>query len=89
MQGSVRPSTALLIGSGLLTAAFAAATPTLISSPLLRRIIRAAVLAVTLYTPVFKPVPLVKNAVVAGVTSGMSAGHGPQLQSPPTGGMRA
>lgn len=75
VQGTVRPSVALLIGSSLLTAAFAAASPVLIASPLLRRIIRAAVLAVTLYTPVFKPVPFLKNAVVAGVTSGTQPSH--------------
>jgi hypothetical protein len=36
---------------------------------LLRRIVHLAVVAVTLYTPVFKPLPFLKNGVVALVTA--------------------
>jgi 4-hydroxybenzoate polyprenyltransferase len=70
VRGSVSPSHALAIGSCCLALAFWSAAS--LQSLILRQIVRFAVVAVTLYTPVFKPLPFVKNAVVAGVTAGES-----------------
>lgn len=68
VAGRVKPAHALLISVALLGAAFG--TSFVAPAACLRTIVRAAVVAVTLYTPVFKPVPLVKNGVVALVTAG-------------------
>lgn len=68
VQGKVKPAHALLISVACLGAAFG--TSFVAPAACLQTIVRAAVVAVTLYTPVFKPVPFVKNCVVASVTAG-------------------
>lgn len=69
VQGRVPPTHALLISLAALGAAFG--TSYAVSGvSALSSIVRAAVVAVTLYTPCFKPVPFIKNLVVAAVTGG-------------------
>lgn len=64
------------------TAAAAAASPR--PMLLLRRIVHLSVLAVTLYTPVFKPLPFLKNGVVALVTAASVALGGLAALAVPT-----
>ncbi len=67
--GKVQPHYALGLGVGCLALALLVGMWAAPSGSLLALIVRLAVVAVTLYTPVFKPVPFLKNGVVAAVTA--------------------
>lgn len=68
VQGKVPSAHALLISLASLGLAFG--TSFVVPAAALKHIVRAAVVAVVLYTPCFKSLPFLKNLVVASVTGG-------------------
>lgn len=80
VQGKVQPQHALLLSLACLGTAWG--TSWAVSAGCLKAVVRAAVVAVAAYTPVFKPFPFLKNFIVASVTAASLALGGLATGSP-------